>query len=201
MLEEFKADLDRYVLMDEQPWWLLLLTKQSLWAIAQYRFSRWVHFHVHIPGIRLLLKIICAVWQKLIEIITGSELPNRTEIGKGLYIPHANGIFIHCDVKIGDYCNLHQQVAIGVAGRGEKQGCPTLGDRVFIGPGAKIFGAISIGNDVAIGANAVVTKDLPDRAVSVGVPGEIISDKGSEDLMVYREASESTLEVPTHETN
>jgi serine O-acetyltransferase len=85
---------------------------------------------------------------------------------------------------MGEYCNLSQGVTIGVGGRGENSGCPKLGDRVFIGPGAKILGSISIGNDVAIGANAVVTKDLPDNAVAVGVPAKIISYKGSKDFIV-----------------
>jgi serine O-acetyltransferase len=136
--------------------------------------------------IRQTLKVLCAIWQKLIEITTGSEFPNRAEIGKGLFIPHAVGITIHTDAKIGEYCNLSQHITIGVGGRGEKRGTPKLGERVFVGPGACIFGPITIGNDVAIGANAVVTKDLPDNAVAVGVPAQIISYKGSQDFIVYR---------------
>jgi serine O-acetyltransferase len=101
-------------------------------------------------------------------------------------MPHTNGIVIHIDAKIGNYCNLGQQVTIGVGGRGEKRGTPKLGNRVFVGPGAKIFGAITIGNDVAIGANAVVTKDLPDNAVAVGIPAKVISYEGSKDFIIYR---------------
>jgi serine O-acetyltransferase len=72
-----------------------------------------------------------------------------------------------------------------VGGRGENRGSPKLGDRVFVGPGACLFGSITIGNDVAIGANAVVTKDLPDNAVAVGVPAKIVSYKGSQDFIDY----------------
>jgi serine O-acetyltransferase len=189
MLQSLQADIERYVLMDEHPWWLLLLTKQGLWAMTQYRFSRWVHFNVRMPLVRQFLKVFCAIWQKLIEIVTGSEFPNRAEIGQGVFIPHVNGIFIHCDAKIGKECVLSQQVAIGAAMRGDNQGCPQLGDRVFVGPGAKIIGNIDIGNDVAIGANAVVTNDIPDNAVAVGIPARVISYKGSDELILAGESS------------
>lgn len=187
MFEALQSDIDRYVYSDNYSWLRIVLFKQGVWATIQYRLSRWVDTKVHIPVIRQILKAFCAVWQKVIEILTGMELPNRAEIGKGLYIPHTGGIYIHCGVKIGDYCNLSQQVTIGVGGRGEKQGCPQIGDRVYIAPGAKIFGPIKIGNDVAIGANAVVTKDLPDNAVAVGIPAKVINYKGSQDFIVYRE--------------
>lgn len=192
MFNNLRADIDRYVVMDDYPWWLIFLTKQGLWVITQYRFSRWVDTNIHVPVIRQFLKIFCAIWQKVIEMVTNSELPNKAEIGEGLFIPHAFGIIIHYEVKIGKNCNLGQDVTIGIGGRGEKRGSPKIGDRVFIGPGARIFGAITIGNDVAIGANAVVTKDLPDNAVAVGIPAKIISYQGSQDFVHYREQEQLT---------
>lgn len=78
-------------------------------------------------------------------------------------------------------------MTIGVNGRGEKSGVSKVGDRVFIGPGARLFGAIKIGNDVAIGANSVVTKDVPDRAVVMGVPAKIINFNGSQEYVSYRD--------------
>jgi serine O-acetyltransferase len=86
---------------------------------------------------------------------------------------------------IGENCNISQGVTIGQAGREGKQLTPIIGDRVYIGPGAKIFGGIKIGNDVAIGANAVLTKDLPDNAVAVGVPAKIVSYEGSHDFVIF----------------
>ncbi len=187
MLDNFRADIHRYIALKNNSWLYLILTQQGLWALAEYRFSRWVRTSVHIPIIRQILKLFGFIWHKLIEITTGIDIPNQAEIGKGLYIGHFGGIFLNTGVKMGEYCNLSQGVTIGVGGRGENSGCPKLGDRVFIGPGAKIFGPITIGNDVAIGANAVVTKDLPDNAVAVGIPAKIISYKGSKDFIVYRE--------------
>ena len=187
MLDELRADIDRVVFMDNISWLTALLTKRGIWALVQYRVSRWIHFKVNIIGIRQLLKFICAVWRLLIEMVTGVELPNRAVIGKGIFIPHAHGIILHCDAVLGDYCYVGQDVTIGLGGRGDKKGVPKIGDRVYIGPGAKIFGAITIGNDVAIGANAVVTHDLPNNAVAVGIPAKIINYNGSQDFIVYRD--------------
>lgn len=113
----------------------------------------------------------------------GIGIPFETEIGSGFFIGHFGCIFVHPDCRIGKNCNISQGVSIGVSNRGAKKGCPTIGDNVYIGPGAKIFGAVTIGNHAAIGANCVVTKDVPDHAVVVGIPAKIISFKGSEDYI------------------
>jgi serine O-acetyltransferase len=185
MLDNFRADVERYVVMEERSWFGAILTRQGLWALAEYRFSHWVFTKVNIPVIRQVFLLFCFLWHKLIEITTGIDLPKQTDIGKGLYIPHFGGIFVHFNVKIGEYCTLGQDVTIGLGGRGDKKGCPKIGNRVCIGAGARVIGSISIGDDVAIGANAVVTKDLPNSAVAVGVPAKIISYEGSQGLVVY----------------
>ena len=69
---------------------------------------------------------------------------------------------------------------MGQASRGRRKGWPTIGDNVYIAPGAKIVGNVKIGNCVAIGANCVVTTDIPDNGVVVGVPGKVISFEGSQ---------------------
>jgi serine O-acetyltransferase len=185
MLADLQLDIDRYTYMQKSNWLLSLLGRQGMWVMLQYRFSRWVHFYMHIPGLRLILKFLCAISQKVVEILTGVELPNRAEIGGGVFMPHANGIVIHIDAKIGTNCNISQQVTIGVGGD-NPSGTPVIGDRVFLGPGAKVFGPITIGNDVAIGANAVVMKDLPNQVVAVGIPAQVVSQKGSQNLVLYR---------------
>lgn len=109
----------------------------------------------------------------------GFTIPLNTT-GKGLNIAHVGTIVISKYARLGEYCRIHAGVNIGVAA-GTKTDAPIVGNRVYIGPGAKLFGSISIADDVAIGANAVVNKSVTESGVSVGgVPARIISEKGSE---------------------
>jgi serine O-acetyltransferase len=110
----------------------------------------------------------------------GIEIHPSTQIGSGFYIGHFGCIVVNPDAIIGNNCNISQGVTIGQSNRGKRKGCPTIGNEVNISPGAKIFGNIKIGNNVAIGANCVVTRDIPDNAVVVGIPGEVISYNGSD---------------------
>lgn len=114
-----------------------------------------------------------------ISVRYGIDLPYTMQIGPGLYIGHYGCIVINGGSTIGRNCNLSHDVTIGQTNRGIRRGCPSIGNNVYIAPGAKIIGRIVIGNNVAIGANAVVTKDVPDNAVVAGVPGQVVSMNGS----------------------
>jgi serine O-acetyltransferase len=103
-----------------------------------------------------------------------------TEIGPGLYLGHPFMIVINSKAKIGANCSISHEVTLGRASRGTQEGYPTIGDGVYIGPGAKLVGNVTVGDGAAIGANAVVTKNVPSRGVAVGVPARVISYKGSE---------------------
>lgn len=109
----------------------------------------------------------------------GIDIPFITDIGPGFYIGHFSCIFVNERCVIGRNCNISQGVTVGTSNRGERAGNPVIGDNVYLGPGAKVIGAIRVGNHAAIGANSVVTHDVPDHAVVVGVPGRVISNKGS----------------------
>lgn len=109
----------------------------------------------------------------------GISIPYRTQIGSGFCIGHFGGIIINVETMIGKNCSISHGVTLGQADRGKNKGCPQLGENVYVGPGARIFGAVKIGNNVAIGANCVVTKDIPDNSVVVGIPGRVISQEGS----------------------
>jgi serine O-acetyltransferase len=113
----------------------------------------------------------------------GIQIPCETTIGTGLYIGHFGGIVVNDQAVIGHNCNLSHGVTIGQANRGARKGCPNIGNGVYIGPGAKIIGAVTIGSNVAVGANCVVTNDIPDDAVVVGIPGSVISFNGSTDYV------------------
>lgn len=109
----------------------------------------------------------------------GIAIPEYTQIGPGFYINRFGGIMVNGDSVIGANCNLTHGAMLGQANRGARAGSPILGDRVFVAAGAKIVGRVSIGNDCVIGANAVVTKDLPCSAVAGGIPAAVISLDGS----------------------
>jgi len=104
------------------------------------------------------------------SVVTGADIPLNTRIGGGLLIPHPNGIVIHPDTTIGVNCLVFQQVTIG-SRNGSRP--PIVGNHVDIGAGARILGEIEIGNDVLIGANAVVICDVPDGHVAIGVPAVV----------------------------
>jgi len=102
-----------------------------------------------------------------------------SELGSGFYIAHIGGIYVNDSCSIGKNCNITTGVTLGQANRGVRKGAPIVGDNVYIGPGAKLVGKVKVGNNVAIGANCVVTKDIPDNAVVAGVPGRVLSYDGS----------------------
>jgi serine O-acetyltransferase len=129
------------------------------------------------------LKIISWLMLRRYMFKYGIEIPYKTEVGPGCYVGHFGGITISYKARIGKNCNISQGVTIGQSYRGGHQGTPTLGDGVYVGPGAKLFGNIKVGNNVAIGANCVVTKDVPDNAVIVGVPGMVISYNGASEYI------------------
>lgn len=106
-----------------------------------------------------------------------------TEIGGGIYLPHACSIIVNRRCVIGRDCNLSQGVTLGATNRGERKGNPEIGNRVYVAPGAVIAGRISVGDDAAIGANAVVVKDVPAKAVVGGIPAKVISLNGSEEYV------------------
>ena len=113
-------------------------------------------------------RIAAARW-RVWSIIGGISIPLRCQIGGGLQMAHTNGIVINVNARIGCNCDIFQQVTIGEL----KGGCPTIGNAVLIGPGAKILGAVTIGDCARIGANAVVIRDVPAGAVVVAPEAEI----------------------------
>lgn len=113
----------------------------------------------------------------------GFDISYRTQIGPGLYIGHFGGIVIHGDAIIGENCNLSQGMTIGILNRGKNAGIPKIGDRVFIGPNAVILGGITIGSNALIGANSVVTDDVPENGVVAAPASQLISEKGSNEYI------------------
>jgi serine O-acetyltransferase len=155
----------------------------QLLAGESYKYIFWMRTCRYAESHRILKATVYLFARLILRRYTykfGISVPFRAEIGSGFYIGHFGGIVVHPKCRIGKNCNLSQGVTLGQANRGRNKGYPVIGDNVYLGPGAKIVGAVTVGNNAAIGANAVVTRDVPDNAVVVGVPGKVISLVGSE---------------------
>jgi serine O-acetyltransferase len=144
---------------------------QGFWAMVVYRFGRW-RYGVRPAIARKPLSFLYRVLFKLAQIITGIELPCEAVVGRNFVIDHFGGIVISGYAVFGDNCRIRNGVVVGVRRTGEGR-APTIGSNVDIGTGAKILGSIRIGDNVVIGANAVVLCDVPDNCVAVGVPAII----------------------------
>lgn len=108
---------------------------------------------------------------------TGWDIPPNVA-GPGLCVVHRGTVVISPYSKIGRNCRIHACVNIGAWGG--RESAPRIGDGCYIGPGAKLFGAVEIADDVVIGANAVVNKDVRQRGATVaGVPARIIKQPGT----------------------
>jgi len=147
------------------------LGAQGFWVMLVYRFGRW-RYHIRPAFLRKIFSFIYKILNKLIQIITGIELPCEVEIGKNFIIDHFGGIVVSGYTKFGDNCRIRNGVVVGLKNV-EEPGAPIIGNNVDIGAGAKVLGKIRIGNNVLIGANAVVICDVPDNSIAVGVPAVI----------------------------
>ncbi|SEP81899.1 serine O-acetyltransferase [Hyunsoonleella jejuensis] len=133
-----------------------------------YRFSH-ILYNWKVPILPSLIKLICF-------LIYNSSIPFQCKLGKGTRFGYgAIGVVIHKRVVVGANTVIGTNVTIG--GKSGHYDVPIIGENVFIATGAKILGPIVIGNNVTIGANAVVVKNVPDNVVVAGIPAKIIKYK------------------------
>lgn len=159
----------------------LAIGSQGFWAVTVYRLGQGVYALP--PPLATLAKLLWKPLALATEIATGIELPPSCVIGPGFNIGHFGGIVLNGATVLGARCNLSHGVTIGAGWQDGVYGVPVVGDRVYIGPGAKLFGPIRVGSDSAIGANAVVNRDVPPGVSVAGVPARPVSSKGSRGLI------------------
>jgi serine O-acetyltransferase len=152
-------------------------TRRGFWTMIVYRFGRW-RYTVRSRPIRVPFSFLYKFLKVISESITGTELPCEATVGRRLRIEHSFDIVVSGDAVIGDDVIVRNGVTIGLRHEG-KRGSPVIGNRVDIGAGAKILGPIHIGDDVSIGANAVVIRDVPAGCIAVGVPARILPKSGN----------------------
>jgi serine O-acetyltransferase len=133
---------------------------------------------LHARGIPVLPRVI----SNFSRFATGIEIHPGATIGEGLFIDHGMGVVIGETAEIGDDCHLLQGVTLGGTSTYRTKRHPTLGNRVTVGAGAKLIGAVEVGDNARIGAGSVVVTNVPPNATVVGVPGHVVAfhDPGSE---------------------
>lgn len=124
------------------------------------------------------------IWLRKLRYKYGFDISHRTQLGEGFYIGHFGCIIIHGDTVFGKNCNVSHGITIGQSNYGKNIGVPKFGENVFIGPGACVFGKITIGNNVTIGANTVVSDNLPDNTTVIPTKGNVI-EKDMSSYYVY----------------
>ncbi len=144
----------------------ILLCYPGLHAIWGYRISHWLWLH----NLKLLARFVSQIFRSL----TGIEIHPGARIGKRFFIDHGMGVVIGETAEVGDGVTLYHGVTLGGVSSHKGKRHPTLGNDVVVGAGAKVLGAIVIGEGSRIGANAVVVKPVPPNSVVVGIPGQVV---------------------------
>lgn len=150
---------------------------QGLWVMAVYRFGRW-RYGVRPVVLRKFFSGVYHVLFKLVQILTGVELPCEVVVGRNFVIDHFGAIVINGFARFGDNCRIRTGVVVGISRVGELT-APQIGNNVDIGVGAKLLGPITVGDNVLVGANAVVISDVPADSIAVGVPATARPRKAS----------------------
>jgi serine O-acetyltransferase len=155
------------------------LFKAGFQAVLFYRISHWLHQR----GFNHLAWFLT----RLSVTLTGAEIEYNAVIGPGMFIAHAVGIVVGRGTKMGSHVTLFQGVTFGVKSWHPDQirSFPTVGDNCFFFAHATVVGAITIGNDCIVGANAVVSRDVPDGAMALGIPAAIHPRKAKEAILSW----------------
>ncbi len=142
----------------------VLLLYPHMKALFFYRIAHFF-YQIHFYFLARFMSNIARFW-------TGIEIHPGAKIGKGLVIDHGIGVVIGETAEIGDDCVIYHGVTLGGTGKEHGKRHPTIGNRVMIGCGAKVLGNIFVGDNAKIGANSVVTKDVPAGISVVGIPAK-----------------------------
>ncbi len=143
---------------------------QGFFAIVNHRIA---HF-LYTCRLYFLARLI----SQISRFVTGIEIHPGAVIGNRLFIDHGMGTVIGETAIIGNDCTIYHQVTLGGTGKESIKRHPTLKDNVMVGAGSKVLGNIIIGENVKIGANSVVLKDVPDNVTVVGIPATIVNKNG-----------------------
>lgn len=139
----------------------VLLTDGTAAMIA-YRMMQWSRKY-HLAPVEMF-------WNKYNAVFCNCIIGRGADFGPGFVLIHSMGVVINGSVKGGSRVFIEHQVTIGA----ERRASPSLGNDVFIGAGAKLVGAVNVGDGARIGANAVVVEDVPEHCTVVGIPAKVV---------------------------
>jgi serine O-acetyltransferase len=162
ILEDLRAKSEWNYQREDWRALLRTLASDGTSAMILYRLMQWATERRLSPA--------AVAFNKLNAVFNNCIVGRGAHFGPRFVLIHATGIVINSDVRGGCDVRVEHQVTIG----SERRQAPLLGDQVFIGAGAKIIGGVRVGNDVKIGANAVVVHDVPAHCTVVGVPARIV---------------------------
>ncbi len=149
-------------------------TRPGFQAVALHRFGTW-RMGISPRVLRAPLSVVYKALYRGVRNFYGIELPYTARLGRRVVIEHQSGVVVHGSASIGDDCILRQGVTLGNRRSDRPFDAPQLGARVSVGAGAKILGAVVVGSDAQIGANAVVLADVPPGRSAVGIPAHLVT--------------------------
>jgi serine O-acetyltransferase len=163
----------------------IVLTYAGLHAIWGHRFAHWLW----VKRRRFLARSV----SQFCRFLTGIEIHPGAKIGRRFFIDHGTGVVIGETCEIGNDVTLFQGVTLGGTGKEKGKRHPTLGNNVLVASGAKVLGAITIGDNSKIGAGSVVLNDVPENSTVVGIPGKVVRQNG---VKVNRDLDHRNLPDP-----
>ena len=187
MLDNLRRDMAAY----DGQWY----RRAGFWITVIYRLGNWadsktnVILRLPLWTLYLCLKVLLGIFTSNIFIWAGRR---GAHIGPGLRLVHPYSVMIGRGVEIGEQCHIYHEVTLGT---GQIPGTPKIGDRVAIYPGARLLGGIEIGDGAMIGANCVVTKDVPSGSIIVAAPSRIIPRSLSTQARRWDKPSETATTV------
>lgn len=206
MFERLRRDLQRYFTIESRTGTptlgeklKILIESHGLQAVMVYRFGAWIDRSVTAPALKLPLKAVYLSLHEAMLAIWGIYIHGNADIAGGLFIPHPNGVMIGA-VKMGEDCCVSQNATIGVRPGARFDDAPVLGDRVWIGPGAVLFGRVKIAEGTAIGALTVVGRNLPPRCLAFGNPMQVVKKNFDNTSLLYGERPPIASAVPVAKT-
>ena len=167
-----KEDMD--VVFEQDPaarnYFEVILTYSGLHAVWNHRIAHWFY--------KRKLYFLARAISQISRFFTGIEIHPGAVIGRRLFIDHGMGVVVGETCEIGDNVTIFQGVTLGGTGKEKGKRHPTVKDNALISTGAKVLGAITIGENSKVGGGSVVLKDVPDNSTVVGVPGRVVIQNG-----------------------